>query len=58
MVALMHQPAGKYITGALIGLAMLSDFVFHKICNIGSVMPCFFERLEINLQKSVFLFGS
>jgi len=40
------------------GLAMLSDFVFHKICNIGSVIPCFFECLENNLQKSVFLFGS
>jgi hypothetical protein len=40
------------------GLAMVSDFVFHKLCNIGSVMACFFERLEINLQKSVFLFGS
>ena len=38
------------------GLAMLSDFVFHKICNIGSVIPCFFEHLENNLQKSVFLF--
>jgi hypothetical protein len=37
---------------------MLSDFVFHKICNIGSVIPCFFEHLENNLQKSVFLLGN
>ena len=33
---------------------MLSDFVFHKICNIGSVIPCFLALDKIIYRKVYF----